>query len=218
MSDVIIVGCGRVGSQLASMLARGDNNVTVIDRDANSFANLGRDFNGASIRGVGFDEDVLIKAGIETCDCVAAVTQSDSTNLMIAEVADKLYHVPPVVCRLYDPKHENAFTQLGIDYACGTSLVTHNLYNKIASGHTSYVKIFDECELMEFSLNLREFDRKSIRVREIEKDHGIRICGFTRAGGSIGSIPTPDSLLYQGDKILAIVRPELVQSMQRFMQ
>ena len=106
MADIIIVGCGRVGSQLANMLSRSDNNVTVIDREASSFTNLGRDFNGATIQGVGFDEDVLVRAGIEDCDVVASVTQLDNTNLMVAEVADKLYHVPHVVARMHNPSHE----------------------------------------------------------------------------------------------------------------
>lgn len=216
MSDVIIVGCGRVGSQLATMLSQEDNNVTVIDKDQNAFVNLGRDFNGATVRGIGFDEDVLIKAGIETCDVVAAVTQSDNTNLMIAEVADKLYHVDHVVCRLYNPKHEKAFTQLGIDFACGTTLVTEALYSKVAAGHDSYVSMFGDCEIMSFSLDLRAFNRKSIRVSEIERPHGIRIIAFERADGSTSSIPTADSLLYQGDTVMAVVRPQLVQSLQRF--
>ena len=74
----------RVGSQLANMLSKSDNNVTVIDRTASAFANLGSDFNGATIQGVGFDEDVLARAGIEDCDVVASVTQLDNTNLMVA--------------------------------------------------------------------------------------------------------------------------------------
>lgn len=216
MSDVIIVGCGRVGSQLATLLSQEDNNVTVIDKDQNSFANLGRDFNGAKVRGIGFDEETLIKAGIETCDVVAAVTQSDNTNLMIAEVADKLYQVNHVVCRLYDPRYEQAFTQLGIDFACGTTLVTEALYSKVAAGHESYVSTFGDCEILRFSLDLRAFGRKSIRVSEIERPHGIRITAFMRAGGVTSSIPTPDSLLYQGDTIMAVARPQMVQSLQRF--
>ena len=85
MSNVIVVGCGRVGSQLANMLSDNGSNVCVIDRNADAFANLGRNFNGSTIQGVGFDEDVLIKAGVEECDVLAAVTQSDNANLMCAD-------------------------------------------------------------------------------------------------------------------------------------
>ena len=84
----------------ATRLSQNDN-VTVIDRDAASFANLGPDFNGAMIQGVGFDEDVLIEAGIKTCNAVAAVTQLDNTNLMIAEVCDKLSEIGVINDRRY---------------------------------------------------------------------------------------------------------------------
>ena len=82
MSNVIVVGCGRVGSQLANMLSDNGSNVCVIDRNVDSFANLGRNFNGSTIQGVGFDEETLEKAGIDECDVVAAVTELDNTNLM----------------------------------------------------------------------------------------------------------------------------------------
>ena len=75
MSNVIVVGCGRVGSQLANMLSDNGSNVCVIDRNVDAFANLGRNFNGSTIQGVGFDEETLEKAGIDECDVVAAVTQ-----------------------------------------------------------------------------------------------------------------------------------------------
>ena len=123
MSNVIVVGCGRVGSQLASMLSDNGANVCVIDLKADAFANLGRNFNGSTVQGVGFDEDTLVKAGVDECDVMAAVTQSDNANLMCAEVASRLFGVPHVIARRYNPDHERAYMQLGIDYVCGTSLV-----------------------------------------------------------------------------------------------
>lgn len=94
MRNIIIVGCGRVGSQLALKLSESDNNVCVIDRNPASFSALGRDFNGSTFQGVGYDEEVLVRAGIEECDFVAAVTQSDNANLMVVEIARRLYDVP----------------------------------------------------------------------------------------------------------------------------
>ena len=119
MSNVIVVGCGRVGSQLANMLSDNGNNVCVIDKNVNAFANLGRNFNGSTVQGVGFDEETLVKAGVEDCDVMAAVTQFDNTNLMCAEVGSRLFGVPHVIARLYNPDHERAYMQLGIDYVCG---------------------------------------------------------------------------------------------------
>ena len=111
MSNIIVVGCGRVGSRLA-MLSNYENNVCVIDRDPRAFASLGRDFNGATFAGVGYDEDVLMKAGIDECDFLAAVTQSDNVNLMVVEIARRLYDVPHAVARLYNTGHERAYLQL----------------------------------------------------------------------------------------------------------
>ena len=218
MSNVIVVGCGRVGSQLASMLSDKGSNVCVIDRAADAFSNLGRSFNGSKIHGIGFDESTLLKAGIEECDVLAAVTQSDNANLMTAEVAKRLYHVPHVIARLYNPDHERAYMQLGIDYVCGTSLVAEDVFSKIVSGHGSHITTFGEFEVMHFSLNLRHLGKNVIRVGELERDHELRIIAFERGDGSASSIPTRESVLYQGDSVLACVRHELIESFARFMQ
>ena len=118
--NIIVVGCGRVGSHLATLLSDDGHNVSVIDRRADSFAALGHDFNGTTVKGVGFDEEVLQEAGVEDCDVVAAVTSNDNTNLMVAEVARRIFGVKHVITRLYAPKREKTYTQLGIDFACGS--------------------------------------------------------------------------------------------------
>ena len=217
MSNIIIVGCGRVGSQLANMLSDAGNNVCCIDRSADAFANLGRNFNGNTMQGVGFDEDVLLRAGVEECDVLAAVTQHDNANLMCAEVASRLYDVPHVIARLYNPDHERAYMQLGIDYVCGTSLVAEDVFSKIVSGHGAHIETFGEFEVLRFSLDLsREQNTRSIRVFELERDHEVRIIAFERADGSSASIPTGDSVLYNGDTVLAAVRQDLIGAFSKF--
>ena len=218
MSDIIVVGCGRVGSQLATRLSQSDNNVTVIDRDMASFSNLGPDFNGATIQGVGFDEDVLTEAGIKDCDAVAAVTQLDNTNLMIAEVCGKLYGVPHVVARLHDPTHERAYSLLGIDYSCGTTLVAEEIYAKLQAGHENHLKSFGDVEIIQFTLSLRNHVRQTMRVSELERPHGARVMAFERADGSATSIPDADSILYDGDSLLMCIRSEFLPAFQKFMK
>ena len=218
MANIIVVGCGRVGSQLATLLSDNGNNVCVVDTDETAFDNLGRNFNGSTLVGVGFDTDVLERAGVEEADVVAATTQHDNTNLMITEVAGRLYHVPHVIARLSNPDHERAYMQLGIDYVCGTSLQAEEIFSKIVSGHGSHVDTFGEYEVLRFSLNLSGLKKKTIRVSELERDHDIRIIAFERADGSASSIPTRDSLLYHGDSVLACVRHELIESFSRFIQ
>lgn len=218
MSNVIVVGCGRVGSQLASLLSNNGDNVCVIDRSAESFSNLGRGFNGTTIQGIGFDESVLIRAGIEECDVLAAVTQYDNANLMTAEVGSKLFDVPHVIARLYNPDHERAYMQLGLDYVCGTSLVAEDIFSKVVSGHGSHLDTFGDFEVLRFSLNLNGLDRTSIAVKELEKEHDIRIVAFERSDGSASSIPTRDSVLHHGDLVLACVRRDLIKVFAKYIQ
>lgn len=215
-SNIIVVGCGRVGSQLASMLSESDNNVCVIDKNAEAFANLGGSFNGSVIQGVGFDEDVLIRAGVEDADCVAAVTQSDNANLMTVEVASRLFHVPHVIARLYNQGHERAYEQLGLDYVCGTSLVAEEIFAKIGSGHGSHIDTFGDFELMRFSFDAKSNDVEAVKVSDLEQNHDIRIIAFQRADGRASSIPSKESVLNHGDSVLACVRQSLIDEFSRW--
>ena len=218
MRNIIVVGCGRVGSRLAGMLSDNGANVCVVDRRAEAFSNLGRNFNGSTVQGLGYDEDTLIKAGIEDCDVVAAVTQSDNANLMVAEVASRLYDVPHVITRLYNPDHERAYMQLGIDYVCGTSLVAEEVFSKVVSGHGSHLDTFGNYEVLRFSMDLSWRGSEAVRVGEIERDHDIRIIAFERKDGSLTSIPTSESTLYHGDLVLACVRHDLLDSFEKYIQ
>ncbi len=201
------------------MLSDNGDNVCCIDRSADAFANLGRNFNGTTLQGVGFDEDVLDKAGIAECDVLAAVTQHDNANLMCAEVASRLFDVKHVIARLYNPERENAYSQLGIDYVCGTSLVADDIFSKIVSGHGAHVTTFGDCEVVQFSLTLSEDpDKRSIRVGDLERDHEIRIVAFERADGSSSSIPNRDSVLYPGDTVLACVKIDSIGALAKYIQ
>ena len=218
MSNIIVVGCGRVGSRLALMLSNYENNVCVIDRDPRAFASLGRNFNGATFAGVGYDEDVLMKAGIDECDFLAAVTQSDNVNLMVVEIARRLYDVPHAVARLYNTGHERAYLQLGIDYVCGTALVAEEIFSKISSGLGDHITTLGDCEVVQFALDLSQTRSDYIKVSDLESRHKIRVCAFERADGEISSIPTPSSVLYHGDTVLVALRHGLIPEIAKYMQ
>ena len=218
MGNVIVVGCGRVGSQLANMLSDNGANVYVIDVAAESFANLGRGFNGTKIQGIGFDESTLISAGVEDCTVLAAVTSSDNTNLMVAEVAKHLFGVPHVITRLFNPQHERAYMQLGLDFVCGTSLVAEQIYSKVISGHGFHLDTLGEIEILKFSLDLSTLKRKDVKVSDLERDHTVRIMAFERADGSACSIPAKDSVLHHGDTVIAAVTNTFLRNFARFIQ
>jgi trk system potassium uptake protein TrkA len=161
---------------------------------------------------------VLLSAGIETCDVLAAVTQYDNTNLMCAEVANRLFNVEHVIARLYNPDRERTYMQLGIDYVCGTSLVAEDIFSKVVSGHGSHISTFGNYEILEFSLKLDASERKSIKVTELERDHEVRVVAFERADGSLTSIPSKDSLLYNGDSVMVCVQQDQISQIKRYMQ
>lgn len=218
MSNIIVVGCGRVGSRLALMLSHYDNNVCVIDKNPRAFASLGRDFNGATYPGAGYDEDVLVKAGIEECDFLAAVTQSDNVNLMVVEIARRLYDVPNAVARLYNTGHESAYAQLGIDYVCGTALVAEEIFSKITSGLGDHITTLGDCEVVQFALDLSQSKSDYIKVSELEQRHKVRVCAFERADGVVSSIPTSSSVLYHGDTVLVALRHGMIPEISKYMQ
>lgn len=119
---VVILGCGRTGACLAKMLAGAGHHVTVIDRASTAFKRLGEDFAGELVVGLGIDEDVLRRAGIEQADAFIAVTDGDNTNVMAAQVAREIFGVRRVVVRIYDPLREEIYRTLGLETICPTLL------------------------------------------------------------------------------------------------
>ena len=111
---IIIMGCGRVGSQVSWLLLSQGHEVTVIDHDANALAKLGLDFKGKVVRGLGFDQSVLHEADIEHTEGFVAASSSDNANIVAARIARNIFHVPRVVARLYDPLRAEVYQRLGL--------------------------------------------------------------------------------------------------------
>jgi len=128
---VIIMGCSRVGAQLAGMLDASGHNVTIIDIEPYSFRKLPPDFNGVAMVGNGLEEDSLKKAGIEEADVFVSATQGDNRNVMACQIAKHIYHVPKVVSRIYDPIREEMYRNLGLDTVSPTKVVADLLKDRI---------------------------------------------------------------------------------------
>ncbi len=149
---VIVMGCGRVGSQVSQLLARMGHEVTVIDHDANALARLGADFKGKVVRGIGFDRSVLLEAGVETAEAFVAASSSDNANIVAARTARNIFHVPRVVARLYDPLRAEIYQRLGLTTISTTGwgaeriveVVTHtdlDVLHLFRDGGTTMVRI-----------------------------------------------------------------------------
>ena len=129
--NVVIMGCGRVGAQLAALLDEGGHKVTILDTDTYSFRRLPSSFKGTPLVGDGTDDESLKKAGIEEADAFVAVTQGDNRNVMAAQIAKDVFNVPKVVCRIYDPLREELYHTLGLETISPTKIGAQLLRDKV---------------------------------------------------------------------------------------
>jgi len=128
---VIIMGCGRVGAQLATLLDDEGHSVTILDIDAYSFRRLPNTFRGTALLGNGIDQEALKKAGIEDTDAFIAVTRGDNRNIMACQIAKHIFNVPRVLCRIYDPVRQEMYESLGLETISPTTIIAAILKEKL---------------------------------------------------------------------------------------
>jgi trk system potassium uptake protein TrkA len=132
---IIIVGCGRLGSILANQLSRLGSNVVVIDRDERTFSELTTDFSGFTVVGDASEMTVLHQAGIKRADCLLAISRYDNINLMVAQVAKRIFKVSKVIARVYNPDREMVYRQVGIETICPTKVTIELFLQALGDGH-----------------------------------------------------------------------------------
>jgi len=201
---VIIVGCGRVGSELAKLLSNEGHNVVVIDKAQSSFDRLGGTFNGLTMTGNGFDLELLKQVGIEKADAFCAVTNGDNTNLISAQVAKKIFNVPKVIARIYDPQRAHIYTALGLDILSGTILFAAMLRDKIIESRFSSYLIESK------DLGVIEIDVKGELVGKLIQDVNVAgeflVVAIRKLSGVI--IPEPQTVLKAKDVLMGVVKVE----------
>ncbi|MBI4335923.1 MAG: TrkA family potassium uptake protein [Candidatus Omnitrophica bacterium] len=199
---IIIVGCGRVGSELANLLQNEGHNVVIIDNEPESFKRLGSAFNGVTLVGNGFDVELLKEAGIEKADAFCVVTNGDNTNIMAAQVAKKIFNVPKVIARIYDPKRAHIYKHLGLDVISGTVLFAAMLRDKIIESHfTGYLIETGELGVIEIPVKANLIGKK---VSEVNIPDEFIAATIVRKKGSI--IPGPDTRLEKNDLLMGVVK------------
>ncbi len=199
---VIIVGCGRVGSQLANLLSSEGHDVVIIDKNPASFERLGSGFNGITIVGNGFDLESLKNAGIERADAFCAVTNGDNTNLVAAQIAKKIFKVPKVLTRVYDPKRAHIYTSLGLDIISGTILFASMLRDKIIeSRFSSY--LIETKDLGVIEIEVKE-DLAGKKIQEVNIPKEFLVVAVRRLEGV--TIPEPDTVLKKKEILMAVVK------------
>lgn len=131
---IIVLGCGRVGARLASVLSTKGHNVCIIDKNSGSFKRLDPEFKGRVLTGLGIDGEVLKNAGIENAEVFIAATNGDNTNIMASQMAREIFKVPKVITRIYDPERSQAFAETGLDTICSTTVMADMIIQKIGRG------------------------------------------------------------------------------------
>lgn len=129
---IVIVGCGRLGSLLANRLSREGNSVVVVEVNEAVFGNLSSDFSGFRVNGDATRLSVLQSAKLAHADILISTTREDNVNLMVAQAARRIFDVPLVVARVFDPARESVYRRLGISTICPTSLAAERFFRAVA--------------------------------------------------------------------------------------
>jgi trk/ktr system potassium uptake protein len=201
---MIIIGCGRMGAGLAQTLAQRGHAVTVVDNDPAAFERLGPFFNGQIVAGVGFDRDVLLQAGIERADGLAAVTASDEANVVAARLARQVFRVPRVVARLYDPRKAEIYRRLGILTISTTTWGIQRIAELLCYSDLDVVmSLSSQVDLVQVhapSLLVGRTTQALIVPGE------VHVVAIDRAGRTL--LPTPETAFQEGDLIYLAVLAE----------
>jgi trk system potassium uptake protein TrkA len=207
---VIVMGCGRVGEQLARLMAEEGHQVAVIDSSAAALARLGDNFPGQKVRGVGFDRDVLVKAGIETAGAFAATSASDNANVVAARIARNIFHVPHVVARLYDPHRAEIYQRLGLLTISSTTWGAERIRELLVHSELDPVFTFGAGEVCLLSIETPAH-LVGRAVRHLNVPGEIDVTAVTRQGHAF--IPLSGTEMKDGDTIHLSV---LAAAMERF--
>jgi trk system potassium uptake protein TrkA len=207
---VLIMGCGRVGSELSHALGDAGHEVTVIDKRADAFDRYPPGEHARTIVGLGFDRDVLEEAGIRDADAFIAVSSGDNSNIVSARVALEHFHVPKVIARIYDPRRAEIYEQLNIPTVATTTwgvkqfqlMLLHTgkeVRESLAGGELLRVRVPVPGHLV------------GKQVSSLNVDGRILIAGISRGGK--GFIPTVGSTLQEGDYLIAMVAKDAMDSL-----
>lgn len=204
---VVVVGCGRVGSDLATRLSADGHSVAVLDRRGESFRKLPDGFAGERIVGVGFDRERLIAAGIERADALAAVTSGDNSNIVIARVAHEAFEVGRVVARIYDPRRAEIYERLGIPTVASVQWTSDRIYRRLSpqSERAAWVDLTATIAVVERQVPSHWAGRPLAALEE--RTHG-RAVALSRLG--VSSIPDASQSLQDGDVVWLSVQSDAV--------
>ena len=207
---VIIMGCGRVGEQVARLMADEGHDVVVIDCSGEALERLGPHFKGRKVKGVGFDRDILIQAGIEQADAFAAASSSDNANILAARIARNIFRVPVVVARLYDPRRAEIYRRLGLLTISSTNWGAERIRELILHADLDPRMTFGSGEVSVLSIETPP-QLVGRNVKNLTVTGEVSVAAITRQGKAF--IPTFGTEFRAGDMIHLVV---MADAMDRF--
>jgi trk system potassium uptake protein TrkA len=198
---IVIMGCGRVGSTLAHILEDRGNSVAVIDRDPEAFRRLRPTFKGERITGIGFDRDVLARAGIERADGFAAVSSGDNSNIISARVARETFGVRQVAARIYDPRRAEVYQRLGIPTVATVRWTADQMLRKLLpeGAEPLWRDATGKIVLSQVAVSPAWIGEP---VKALERSADTRVAYLDRLGEAI--VPQPGTVLQDGDVVHVI--------------
>lgn len=193
--NIIIVGCGRVGVELALTLHQ-NHTVSVIDRNSRSFDKLGMHFSGRAVQGHGLDRTALERAGIETANALAAVTSSDNVNAIVARIARDIFHVNRVVARIYNPRRAPIYEKLNLQTVSSSLWGAHRIEQLLVHPGMQSVSSAGNGEVQIYELTVPS-EWNGHKISElVPMEHAIPVA-LARNGKGI--LPRPEIMLQAQD-------------------
>ncbi|HTU01034.1 MAG TPA: TrkA family potassium uptake protein [Candidatus Sulfotelmatobacter sp.] len=211
---VIIVGCGRVGSHLANALSAERHDVVVIDRRPASFGRLSREFSGRMLTGIGFDRDILQKADIEGAEALAATTDSDNVNIVVAVTAKETFHVPHVVARIYNAQTADIYRREGIPTVTPTLWGANTMRAMISQATLGTITTFGSGEVQALNVQIPRH-LAGRRVEELNMAGEARVTILIRRGAAL--IPPSDMRLEEGDLLYLVATASAVPRLEKLL-
>jgi trk system potassium uptake protein TrkA len=207
---VIVVGCGRVGRELAGALQATGHEVVVIDKNATAFDGLPPTFNGRTVVGSGFDREDLEEAGIRDAGAVAAVTSGDNTNIVSARIARETFGIENVVARIYDPRRAVIYQRLGIPTVATVSWTTEQVMRRLDPSRVAreWTDATGSVVLLERQLPDAWVGR---RLGPIDELPGARLAAVSRNG--VTSVGSPELVGQAGDLLYVAVESSALDAL-----
>ena len=208
------MGCGRVGSSLAHSIESRHHTVAVIDVDVEAFRRLGPEFRGTTIKGVGFDRDVLLASDIEHADGFAAVSSGDNSNILAARVVRESFGVDNVVARIYDQGRAEVYERLGIPTVATVRWTTDQVLRRLVRGGIAglWRDPSGNVQLVEVPCHVGWIGHS---IRSIEVQMRTPVPALTRYGSAM--VVADTTVLQSGDIVYAMVESDRIDDVQAIM-